>query len=562
MRKQYLKYISGLTIKAKILLLFSILILVSISIVGITTYKIAERQITATIEQDLTTSTRIMINQISLLEGAYTSSELGAKLQYVIQSEKTDYTKRGLKPQIYIFDKNTNTINWQDGSLSIKKDTYIPKNIINEFFKEKSGLKHIRLNNENVIISFRYIVEKDWLYVMVVSRDAYIAPILRIRDITIFTGIVSLLLAFILSLIGARGITMPLLKLEKIAKIASTGDLTVVADLTGNGPEIDSLATGTNKMIQNLKDIISKMRNIIDGLNGYGSEFRDVSQNSINKIKEIFNTIKEVSAGSETQRTVVDDASGNIIAIGSLTDEMISNVDETVNSSDRMNESAMMGIQAVKDVTTNMEAIDLSIKNTSDMLNRLVQNSNKITEIIDLIKNISSQTHLLSLNAAIEAARAGEYGRGFSVVAEEIRKLSINSEIAIEQVSGILNLISDEILDADNKIKKDMEIVSCGKIIVQKMKDSFKDIYDSILETRKNIINLKSNINTVKEYLNKITDETMVIKEISFSFNNMAKDAEKSIEAEYDMIDNLEVSAVGLLDYASMLTDVVSRFKV
>ncbi|MDN5316509.1 MAG: methyl-accepting chemotaxis protein [Thermoanaerobacterium sp.] len=554
--------ISNLRIKTKMILLFSALILISITIVGCTTYTIAKNYIVNDIEHSLSSSTKTMINQISLLEGAYNSSEFGAKLQYVIESEKADYDIRGLKPQIFIFDKQFNSIRWQDGSLKKEKSSIIDKSEITKMFKNNNGLIHTKLNNNSVLISYRYIIEKDWLYVIIVSENAYLKPVAEIKYVTILIGILSLILAFLLSMIGTKGITEPLIRLQRVFSKISTGDLRTISDIKSGSLEIIDISNSVNHMVSNLRDTVIKIYKIIEGLNKHAEDFKGVSEISIDKTKEIFESIKEISSGSEKQKAAIEDTTNNILEIESVANSMITNVDKTVDSAKAMNETALMGLNAIEDVAENMKAISLSVEDTYELFKRLVANSKKINDIVDIIRNISKQTHLLSLNAAIEAAKAKEYGRGFSVVATEIRKLSEDSENAITEASGILSEILNEINGANLRIERERDAITKGLLISEKAEGNFKDIYRNIETTRENIFGLEGQIKKVMEYIDKIMSEALIVKEISAGFNQSTSDVEKNIDEEYGMMVKLEKATKDLIGYAEMLNSAVKDFKI
>ncbi|MDI3310519.1 MAG: methyl-accepting chemotaxis protein [Thermoanaerobacterium sp.] len=554
--------IYSLRIRTKMILLFSILVLISITIVGFTTYTITKNYIVNDIQNSLSSSTKTMINQISLLEGAYNSSEFGAKLQYVIESEKADYDIRGLKPQIYIFDRQFDSIRWQDGSLKKEESNVISKSEITEMFKKNNGLIHTKLSNNAVLISYRYIIEKDWLYVIIVSENAYLRPVDEIRNATLLIGFFSLILAFLLSIVGTKGITKPLTKLQKVFSKISTGDLKIASDIKAGSFEIVNISNSVSYMVSNLRDMVQKIYKIIEGLNTHAEVFKDVSAKSIEKTKEIFESMKEISSGSEKQKIAIENTANNIIEIESAANLMMSNVDKTVNSAKVMNETAVMGLNAIQSVAENMKAISLSVQDTYELFKRLVINSKKINDIVDIIKNISKQTHLLSLNAAIEAAKAKEHGRGFRVVADEIRKLSEDSENAIVQASTILSEVLDEIYSANTRIEKEKDVIAKGLSISKKAEENFNDIYMNIKITKENILELEEYIKKVMGNIDKIMSEALIVKEISAGFNQSAGDVEKNIDEEYEMIINLEKVTNDLIGYAQLLNEAVKDFKI
>ena len=146
---------------------------------------------------------------------------------------------------------------------------------------------------------------------------------------------------------------------------------------------------------------------------------------------------------------------------------------KTSEKSITVKELAEDGFSKVKEVISNIEAIRDSSKDVSGLINKLGHSSHKIGEIVGLITSISSQTNLLALNAAIEAARAGEAGRGFSVVAEEIRKLADESN---ESAKSIVAMVHDNRLNAEMAIKSVDTVAKIVEKGVEKALDVGKSI--------------------------------------------------------------------------------------
>jgi hypothetical protein len=166
------------------------------------------------------------------------------------------------------------------------------------------------------------------------------------------------------------------------------------------------------------------------------------------------------------------------------------------NSSDIMDLSKGL-VEATAHITNTIEIINDQTRNITEtntnIQNRIketLEESKKTNEVISIVGQIASQTNLLGLNAAIEAARSGEYGKGFSVVASEIRKLSITSKNSINEINGILNTIKDSI----SKIEKDIAIST----------DSSTVQADAIFEITKSIQSLEESTKTLEKLANKL----------------------------------------------------------
>jgi len=196
------------------------------------------------------------------------------------------------------------------------------------------------------------------------------------------------------------------------------------------------------------------------------------------------------------------------------------------------------------------------------MINELEESSRKIGDIIQIITSISEQTNLLALNAAIEAARAGEAGRGFSVVADEIRKLADESNNAARQISELVKenqLKSASTVTSVNHVE---EKVSLGVDIASEVGESIKNIIDNI----KNIVNEIDQIDDANERQAQSTKEMeKAISNLAITSNEVAEGTENistGIEEQLRTMTEIETTTEQLSEMAKRLRDVTSGFKV
>lgn len=298
--------------------------------------------------------------------------------------------------------------------------------------------------------------------------------------------------------------------IEKVAM----GDLSVsIAHQSKD--EIGELAVSFNKMVNNLRDLTNQVIETSDLVAASADELNTSAGEASTTAKQIASSIQQVSTGADQQTNKVEHASG---IVESITNE-ITDISESIkNASEWSTETSLQsdnGVLVVEQAIKQMEIINENSEQTQQIIGILNERSTDIESILSIITEIANQTNLLALNAAIEAARAGDYGKGFSVVADEVRILA-------EQSNNSTKKISDIITDIQKNTKNAVEVMKDGKVAVMKGTEmvsdagkSFKEIsrsIDGIVGRMTAVNNSISEINTKNEQL---VDSMTSVKEIS-----------------------------------------------
>ena len=205
--------------------------------------------------------------------------------------------------------------------------------------------------------------------------------------------------------------------------LLADGDLTVTNKIN-RGDEIGDLAITLNKMRDSLQQMIARIRGMSDQLTDSSSELQLV----VNKADET----------TARQRSETDQVATAMNEMTAAVHEVANNISHAANAAKESNDETRNGQQVVGQTVARIQELAKNIEAAADTIRQLEQDSQKITAVLDVIKGVAEQTNLLALNAAIEAARAGEQGRGFAVVADEVRTLASRTQRSTEEINKMI----------------------------------------------------------------------------------------------------------------------------
>lgn len=486
--------------------------------------------------------------------------------------------------------------------------TYGPelKRFLDSFIEQKKGIEYVyvlsRKNGKDVIVALngsdKFMVESPFTNDQKLSyekKESVLSSIYRdkwgvhksffipidgvdaivgidmsakfIDDLEKWTMTVSLILTAVMIVIGillalfiGNRIAKPLHRLVQYAKTFSTGDLSQSVNIKRED-EIGTLANSFEEMRKNLSRIIDNVREKSEAIHHTGQTLLESFEELAQASKQIAMSTDEEAKGAEERANHVDRISNMMSEISIA----ISNVDEQTklikNLTDQTSQQAEKGNVQVQMITEQMNKIKQNGMVSKENLFNLGKKLEHINEIIKIIQDISSQIHLLSLNASIEAARAGEAGKGFSVVAQEVQKLAGQTDESIKTISEAIREINEQANIVLNLNQQDFEDVVKGVAIVEDNGRLFHSIFESVGQLSKGIDTIAKST----EDLHQASDEILAsIQEIAaISEQGVAATQEISASAvqQNNTIDYLKQQNSELKLLADNLQDMIKRFK-
>jgi methyl-accepting chemotaxis protein len=428
--------------------------------------------------------------------------------------------------------------------------------------------------------------------VLVGTTESYaLKAVSAITRFTIIIAAIAIALTAVIVYFSLSSITKPISKVADTLKDISEGegDLTRTISIKSND-EIGDLALYFNKTLEKIKNLIVNIKNEANGLSNIGNDLASnmtETASAVNQITANIQNIKErvmnqsasVTQTNSTMEQVITNInklnghvanqSSNISQASSAIEEMVANVNSVTKTL----------ISNAENVKTLEEASEMGRSGLQEVaadIHEVARESEDLLKINSVIKNIASQTNLLSMNAAIEAAHAGDSGKGFAVVADEIRKLAESSSEQSKTISDVLKKIMESI----NKITKstehvlnEFEAIGSSVKTVAEQEDNIRNAMEEQGEGSKQILNGVSNVNEIttqvkggseemlegsKEVMNESHNLEIVTQEITGGMNEMASGADQVNVAVHHVNDICAKNREGIMH----LLNEVSRFKV
>lgn len=346
-------------------------------------------------------------------------------------------------------------------------------------------------------------------------------------------GLLTIILGVSMSYFISKSISKPLDEAVHIANKVADGDLTESLHVESSD-EVGRLKLALKNMVEKLRALVGEMKNSSDTM---ASASHELSASS----EQLSRGISEQAAKSSQIATAATQMSQTIVDIAK-------NSSNIANSSSEASKIAEEGEKIVKKSVEEVKAIADTVKESSELMNSLGERSKQIGEIVNVIKEIADQTNLLALNAAIEAARAGEQGRGFAVVADEVRKLAERTAKATSEIGEMIVAIQEQMNKAIISMEESAKRVEVGVNYSYHGGEALKKIVESI-----------EGLQSMVQQIASATEEMSTASEqISGDIDTIANIAKESSVSS----NQVSVSSSELSRLASNLKNIVDMFKI
>ncbi|AOR23396.1 methyl-accepting chemotaxis protein [Clostridium taeniosporum] len=490
-------------------------------------------------------------------------------------SSYTDDIKFGKTGNSYMLNKEGTVIAHNNKDLVFNKDNDFENiktdpslesivKIEKKMVEGKIGSGEYSYKGKNKYISYSPVKSTGWSIAIVVEKDEILNQLNVLKLVIGITLVIFILLSSFIVLLISSSITKPIKLSMKQLKSVSEGDLTldISKKLLYRTDEIGEMAKAIDTMKTSMISMIYNIKSSSSSIDTQSNTLLSLSNEMSTSSKNISVATNDVAKGTVDQAQDLVDITAILQNFSSKLDEMVKIINNIGSHASNIKSKAYSS-------NTDMETVIQSVKNVNNAFNDLIikiqsvgSNVTKINEITNLINSISEQTNLLALNAAIEAARAGESGRGFSVVADEIRKLAEQSKESSLSISKLISEISVDtnlMVNTTDTMKNELKVQENNIYTAMKSFETITTAVDDIEPKIQLANNSVNDLNVNKEnILVKIETSSSVAEEVSASSEEIASSTEEMNNSTNELSNSIEL----LNNMSDEMIKNVNKFKI
>lgn len=484
-----------------------------------------------------------------------------------IQFDKLDKMVKDIKiyDTGYAFMMNSNynylvhpSLTLKDNLKTLSNGIYLPA--AREMDKSPSGIAELNFNNVNKIMGFSHL-SNGFIITVTVPESEILKDMNNLSSLITILIIAGALLASAVAFLLGHRIARPLLILTSLFNKAETGDLTIRSTIKSKD-ETGQLSRAFNSMLDKISALIGEAKDLSINVTSASREMM-VSSNEVSKVADqIAYVIQDLAKGS-TEQASSTDRGNNIIT--NVIDGLDSISNEMKNSEElvfKAKETVGVGEKAVAYQEQKMEENIQASDRVWMAISELAERSKKISEILEVIKGIADQTNLLALNAAIEAARAGEQGKGFAVVADEVRKLAEQSGSFVNEIDEIIKKVQSGVENAVSDMVQAKSIVGEQGSALDETVRVFRRISESVQAISDNVRNVSEAADKLNRKADEAGQEMMNIAAISQEAAANTEEVSASAEEQTSSISLIAQSAQNISEMAANLEGNIGKFIV
>ncbi|MFD2044947.1 methyl-accepting chemotaxis protein [Ornithinibacillus salinisoli] len=390
--------------------------------------------------------------------------------------------------------------------------------------------------------------------------------IISTGEITLIIGIILsiaiIIIGIFIAIFTSQSISKPIKTLMERMKSIADGNLNNAPLEPKSRDEIGQLVTSTNEMNESMRQLLTQINSVSEVVSSQSEELTQSANEVKAGTEQVATTMQELSSGSETQANSASDLASMMSSFTNLVQEANEKGGLIEKASEDVLGMTDEGSKLMTSSSNQMNKIDDIVKDAIQKVQGLDNQSQEISNLVTVIKDVAEQTNLLALNAAIEAARAGEHGKGFAVVADEVRKLAEQVSNSVSDITRIVSGIQHESKVVSDSLQGSYTEVENGKKSLQTTSETFSGISMYVTEMANSIKAASENLTTIASNSQQMSTSIEEIAAISEESAAGIEQTSASSQQTTSTMEEVAGSSEHLAKLAEELNGLVRQFKL
>ncbi len=406
--------------------------------------------------------------------------------------------------------------------------------------------------------------ESDLGFVVIAEFDVaeVVEPVVSLQNMYVITGSVIATAVGIFAFFISKSISRPIKIAAEVTKKISEGNLAVVIPESKTKDEIGTLLNSERQMVENLKKTLGEVHTASQSVSSSAQQLSASGAELNSAVQQISSTVDQVSRGSQSQAQRIEKSKQTVEELTKSMDQLSLSAKDSVEISNQVGTLSEKGTESAKEAGVRMNKIIQVTNDSAHKVKILADKTNEITAVLKVIKEIADQTNLLALNAAIEAARAGEAGRGFAVVADEVRRLAESSANSSDEIDSKLKQIQEHAQEVVSEIESSANEVNQGKLVIDSSLKSLHEIAVNIKEVSETVKNLSDSAQEQLAKVKTVSADAVEIAAVSEENAAATEEASAAVEEQTAQTNEIAAATTHMANLAQQLQTAISKFKL
>lgn len=435
--------------------------------------------------------------------------------------------------------------------------------ISNKILASNAAFTRFELDNGDEMLCISCpVIGTRWFMATIAYESELMEPVSNALTIMMTVSLVLLAIIFAGIVVAVNHITKPLGTMMMVMRRLSEGDFSKQENNIKSNDELGRLAIALDNMRDEVAQVLNKVKYSAENLNSAVEHMSVTTNQSAQVSNQIAMSITDVAESSMKELDAVNSTNEEIDKFKYNVDNMSDVVQNAVEKGRKTSDVAADGGVKLKKAIEQIQRIEAATARSTKVVDSLGEQSMEIGKIVKTISEIAEQTNLLALNAAIEAARAGEAGRGFAVVADEVRKLAISSQEAAMDISNIITEIQSNTKLAVQEIESGNKEVVAGTKSIESTEEAFGSIISMVQDVSAQLENIAKVVSEMANSGNVIAKNISTVRESSKKNAEEAENVSAASEEQSAAVNELSDASSKLADLAAELSRNVDKFKL